>query len=85
MKDLPDVQGAKGLHSLRHSFARACRDKGVEQGVIWALGGWSEGKRRNSEADYGSGYGLPTLKGAIDKIEFPGVDFSPLYPSKGSQ
>ena len=81
LKDIPDIQGAKGLHSLRHSFARTCRDKGIEQGLIWALGGWTEGTRRNSEADYGSGYGLPTLKAAIDKIEFPGVDMSPLYPS----
>ena len=85
LKDIPDVQGAKGLHSLRHSFARACRNAGIEQGMIWALGGWTEGKRRNSEADYGSGYGLPTLKAAIDKIEFPDVDFSPLYPSKEDQ
>ena len=81
VKDLPDVQGAKGLHSLRHSFARACRDKGIARGIVWALGGWSDGRGRNSEGDYGSGYGLSTLREAIDKIEYPGVDFTPLYPS----
>ena len=80
LADVPEVQGAKGLHSLRHSFTRATRDQKIEQGILWALGGWSDGKARNSAGEYGSGYSLATLKEAIDKIEYPGADFSALYP-----
>ena len=79
--DLPEVRGAKSLHSFRHSFTRACRDAGIPQAEIWAIGGWTGGRRQNSEADYGSGFGMKRLKQSIDQVEFPKVDFSPLYTS----
>lgn len=79
--DLPDIRGAKGLHSFRHSFTRACRDVGIPQAEVWAIGGWTGARRQNSEADYGSGYGMKRLKQSIDKVKFPEVDLSPLYPS----
>lgn len=79
--DIPSIRGAKGLHSLRHAFVRACRDAEVEQPLRWALGGWSSGGK-NSEADYGDGYSMTTLKAAIDKVQYPNVDLSNLYPPK---
>lgn len=78
--DLPDVRGAKGLHSFRHSFRRACREAEIPREIVWAIGGWTGGSQRNSAEDYGSGYSVKQLKRAIDKVEFPGTDFSPLYP-----
>lgn len=79
VSDLPKVRGAKGLHSFRHSFARACREAGIPRDDLWLLGGWSEGPQRNAEAGYGRDGELTRLKKSIDKVAYPGVDFSPLY------
>ncbi len=78
--DLPDVHGAKGLHSLRHSFARACRDARIPLQETWAIGGWTQGQQRNSESEYGSGFSLKRLKESIDLVKYPELDLSPLYP-----
>jgi hypothetical protein len=83
--DLPKLSGAKSLHSFRHTFERILRDNGVEDRMQFALGGWVDKKPRNSSADYGDGYGIKALKEAIDRVKFPGVDFSPLYVSHGLQ
>ena len=83
--DLPKLSGAKSLHSFRHTFERILRDNGVEDSMQFALGGWVDKKPRNSSADYGDGYGIKALKKAIDRVKFPGVDFSPLYVSHGLQ
>lgn len=79
LTDLPKQTGAKSLHSFRHSFERILRDKGVEDSMQFALGGWVDKKPRNSSVDYGDGYGIKALKEAMDRVEYPGVDFSPLY------
>jgi len=64
--------GARGIHSLRHSWVAAARAAGLDDSTRKRLGGWSQ-------ADASEGYGwsgaLPMLKKAIDKIEYPGVDF----------
>jgi len=77
--DLPEVKGAKGLHSFRHLFERTLRDQGVSDTLQYALGGWVDKKPNNSSIDYGGGFGVKVLKEAIDRVLFPGVDFSPLY------
>ena len=76
--NLPNVRGAKALRSLRHSFTKAAELAGIDEKTLWKLGGWSTGKAPNSSRSYGTARELPELKAAIDKIEFPGVDFSPL-------
>lgn len=75
---IPPIRGAKGLHSLRHAFTRACRDAGVEQLIIRALGGWSD-DGSSSETGYGDGYSLKTLKEAIDKVQYTDVDLTNLF------
>ena len=77
--DLPKERGAKGLHSFRHLFERTLRDQGVQDSLQYALGGWVDKKPDNASVDYGDGYGVKKLKEAIDKVQFPEVDFSPLY------
>ena len=61
-------RGQKSMHSLRHSFRRAGRDAGIQVPVMEALGGWTDSAKKSSEAGYGSGYGLPTLKEALDNL-----------------
>ncbi|MEO5715479.1 MAG: site-specific integrase [Luteolibacter sp.] len=71
----PDaVTGARGLHSLRHSWVTAARAAGVDESIRKRLGGWAQG---NAAGDYGWAGALPMLKTAIDKIEFSGVRFPP--------
>lgn len=75
----PPRKREKTLHSFRHSFAHAARNAGEGEGMLDELGGLSRERHRNSAADYGSGFSLKRLKEAIDKVEYPGVDFSAIY------
>jgi integrase len=74
--------GARGIHSLRHSWVAAARSAGLDDSTRKRLGGWSQ-------TDAADGYGwdgaLPMLKTAIDKIEFPKVDLSALRPAGEGQ
>ena len=65
--------GARGIHSLRHSWATAARSAGLSDSTRKRLGGWSQS---DVSEHYGSRLGeLPTLKAEIDKIKFTGVKF----------
>jgi integrase len=65
--------GARGIHSLRHSWATAAHAAGLNDSTRKRLGGWSQSE---ASENYGRGLGeLPMLKTAIDRIEFPGVKF----------
>ncbi|MEI8285392.1 MAG: hypothetical protein WCG52_10430 [bacterium] len=77
--------GAKSLHSFRHTFERILRDNGVEDSMQYALGGWVDKKPRNASIVYGDGFGIKVLKEAMDRVVFPGVDFSPLYVAQRPQ
>ena len=74
--------GARGIHSLRHSWVAAARVANVEESTWKRLGGWS---LPDASDNYGGHDVLPFLKTAIDKIEFPKVDFSALFPPKADQ
>ena len=74
--------GARGIHSLRHSWVAAARDAEVVESTWKRLGGWS---LPDASDNYGLSRVLPMLKEKIDKIEFPKVDFSALLPAKGDQ
>ncbi len=74
--------GARGIHSLRHSWVAAARVANVEESTWKRLGGWSLPDASDS---YGGHDILPFLKTAIDKIEFPKVNFSALFPPKVNQ
>ena len=67
------ASGARGIHSLRHSWATAARSAGLSDSTRKRLGGWSQ---PDASEHYGSRLDeLPTLKAEIDKIKFPGVKF----------
>ncbi|MEI6715154.1 MAG: site-specific integrase [Verrucomicrobiota bacterium] len=75
--------GARGIHSLRHSWATAARSAGIDESIRKQLGGWSQD---DAAGEYGqSSDALPLLKREIDKIEFPKVDFSILCTQKNEQ
>ncbi len=78
-------RGEKGLHSFRHLFERTLRDAGVSDSLQFSLGGWADKKANNFSVEYGDGFGAKPLKEAIDRVEFPGVDFSPLYGNSDAQ
>ncbi|MCF7786384.1 MAG: site-specific integrase [Prosthecobacter sp.] len=64
--------GARGIHSFRHSWAMAARAAGLDESIRKRLGGWAQ---TDTAGDYGWSNELPLLKQEIDKIEFPSVDF----------
>jgi len=76
----PPGQRTKTLHSFRHLWRDQARNAEIEDGIQFALGGWSDSQNRNSAADYGTGYGIDILKSAVDKISYPDVDLSRLEP-----
>ncbi len=74
--------GARGLHSLRHSWVAAARVAEIPESTWKRLGGWHLPDASDS---YGLSDALPMWKMAIDKIEFPKVDFSALQTSENDQ
>jgi integrase len=70
----PDDPGALVFHSSRHTVVTRLRAAHIRQDVSQEIVGHEAG-------DVHSGYGkvdLPTLKAAIDKIAYPGLDLSRL-------
>lgn len=67
------------FHSLRHSWRTALLHADVSVADVEALGGW-ESERRSSEKEYSHGQLIQKLKAQIDKVQFPGLDLSHLYP-----
>lgn len=64
------------FHSFRHHFRTALIAGNVQTELAEALGGWkAEG---SSETEYRHGE-LPMLRGAIEKIAYPGLDLSHLH------
>lgn len=76
---LPGDPKRKGLHSLRHAHNGAMMNAEIFPEMRDTIGGWSNYTRNNSESVYGDGFGLQKLAEAVQKIEFPGVDFSRIY------
>jgi integrase len=76
-----DRAGAKGerqsFHSTRHAFTDALRRAGATGEVIDGLLGWSRGNMRDR---YGSGPWIKMLAEVVERVEFPGLDLSHLYP-----
>ncbi|MGC6426645.1 MAG: DUF6538 domain-containing protein [Akkermansiaceae bacterium] len=77
-KHIPPGIGHKGLHSFRHGILTQLRNAGVPIEIREAIGGWVIITQRSSEAGYGDGFNASVLKEAIEKIQYPGVDFSPI-------
>ena len=65
------------FHSFRHGFRDALREARIDRDIALALGGWAAGNGSASVADtYGNGYQIATLKEAIDRVRYPGLDLS---------
>jgi integrase len=68
-------------HSFRHGFRDALREARIDRDIALALGGWTVGGGGGSASvsdAYGSGYRIATLREAIDRVRYPGVDLSHL-------
>ena len=72
------------FHSFRHGFRDALREARIDRDIALALGGWTSAGGAASVSDaYGSGYRVATLKEAIDRVRYPGLDLAHL--SDGSR
>jgi len=74
--DDPDDPGKLVFHSTRHTVISRLRSAEVRQDVSYEIVGHEKG-------DVHAGYGkvdVPTLKSAVDKIIYPGLDLSRLHP-----
>jgi integrase len=74
--------GAKGdrqsFHSTRHTFVDALRRAGAHGETIDDLLGWSRGEMKGR---YGSGPWIMMLAEVMQRVDYPGLDLSHLYPS----
>jgi integrase len=69
------------FHSFRHGFKDALRAAGVNEDVNDALTGHSGGNsvaRGSGWKDMVRRFGFPTLAGAVDKVEYPGLNLAEL-------
>ncbi|HRF09991.1 MAG TPA: site-specific integrase [Xanthobacteraceae bacterium] len=69
------------FHSFRHNFKDALRNAGVSEDINDALTGHSGGGvgRRYGAKDMARRFGLTALAKAVAKVEYAGLDLSPLY------
>ena len=67
------------FHSFRHGFRDAMREARIDRDIALALGGWTGTSGSASVSDaYGSGYRVATLKEAIDRVRYTGLDLTRL-------
>lgn len=67
------------FHSFRHCYRDALREARIDHEI--ALGGWASGSGKDGSetaAAYGRGYRVETLKAAIEKVAYPGLDLGRL-------
>lgn len=77
----------KVFHSFRHGFQDALRQATPDEELRDALAGRSSGKsvsRRYGAKAMLERWGVKALKGAIDKINYPGLDLSRVKPLRAS-
>lgn len=73
------VPRRKVFHSFRNSFNDAMRDAGVPEEMRSAINGWSN--QKTMDGRYGRGHKVRTLYAEIEKVAYPGLDLSHLYPT----
>ncbi len=69
------------FHSFRHCYRDALREARIDHEIALALGGWASGSGKDGSetaAAYGRGYRMETLKVAIEKVAYPGLDLGHL-------
>ena len=69
------------FHSFRHHFRDAMRDAEISIEYVEAVCGWGNG-RRSEEKRYGTGPSLQRLREQMEKVKYPSLDLSHLYPAK---
>lgn len=83
-------KGEKVFYCLRHTFATTAIRADMDFGIIDELSGWSSEERnqfrKSMRANYTSaGYGIEILYREIQKINYPMIDFSKMYPENFNQ
>lgn len=70
------VEKEKVFHCFRHTMENALANKNVDTTVQDFIGGWE--RAGTGQSEYLKSIGLPLMAGAINKVDFPMVDFSSL-------
>ncbi len=73
-------EGKVSFHSFRHNYRDALREADISRERVRALGGWTDGG--GAEDIYGKGLKASTLRAEIEKVAYPELDLSHLYPGK---
>ena len=84
------MPGQKVFYSFRHTFATTALRASINEGILDELCGWSSEERRalrkSMRVNYTkAGHGMELLKDAIEKIKYPSIDFSRMYPENFRQ
>jgi integrase len=66
------------FHSFRHNFRDALRNGGVDSDLARVLCGWGAGGGARTATEYGVGYRVDRLAGAVAKVNYPGLDLTAL-------
>ncbi|MBY6260411.1 hypothetical protein EI613_00535 [Azospirillum sp. 412522] len=72
----------KSFHSTRHAFQDRMRDAEIELTVRDRLFGHSEGGGKRVGGKYGAGHSVEVLHRAMQKLDYPGVDWSLITATK---
>ncbi|PGH53118.1 hypothetical protein CRT60_24710 [Azospirillum palustre] len=73
-------EGKVSFHSFRHNYRDALREADISRERVRALGGWTDGG--GAEDIYGKGLKASTLRAEIEKVSYPDLDLSHLYPGR---
>lgn len=77
-----DLEERQTFYSIRHSVRDALRRAQVPPEALLVIGGWSQGQRFTAD-DYGDPKNPDNSRMWVEKIAYPGLDLSFLYPKGG--
>lgn len=70
------------FHSFRRNFAAACLNGEIQTDYENCLAGWSLKGGQNGTYKKPKDASVKVLQKMIDKVEYPNLDLSHLYPDK---
>lgn len=74
-----ELEKRQTFYSIRHSVRDALRRAQVPAEALLVIGGWSQGQRLTAD-DYGDARNPDISRMWVEKIAYPGLDLSFLYP-----
>ena len=78
MEKLGIIGATKVFHSFRHNLAQNMKMLGFVDSYAIEIGGWSKNDRRAYSSYNNGSIPLANLKEALDKLEFPMIDWEKL-------